>query len=252
MRPNKKGLDYFPLDVDIDSDDKAYYIQSRFGLEGFALLVKVLCKIYRDGYYTNFTEKDRCIFAAKSGVTADKISQFTDACVEVALFDKDIYQKYQVLTSKGIQKRYVAACRRRITVDISPDFCLIDLQPHPPPSSTAPVSLDSSPLKNENNAMITPPAHSFYNRIVQALDKCDIMKIEPRILAIIIPAWEKLYSNIDVEREILRAEEWLVKKNKRKKRYDLYLSNWFSQSVVYSRKNKNTTVPPEKYIDVED
>ena len=51
MRPIKQGLDYFPLDVDMDTDDKIVLIESRYGSDGFTVIIKLLMKIYRNGYY---------------------------------------------------------------------------------------------------------------------------------------------------------------------------------------------------------
>jgi len=35
-RPQKNGLDYFPLDVDMDQDDKIALIEAQHGVVGFA------------------------------------------------------------------------------------------------------------------------------------------------------------------------------------------------------------------------
>ena len=43
-RPQKKGLDYFPLDVDIDQDDKIALIEAKHGAIGFAVIIKLLMK----------------------------------------------------------------------------------------------------------------------------------------------------------------------------------------------------------------
>ena len=51
-RPTKKGLDYFPLDVDFLSDLKVRRIIKACGKEAVHILVALLANIYRDeGYY---------------------------------------------------------------------------------------------------------------------------------------------------------------------------------------------------------
>ena len=40
----KKGLDYFPLDLNLD--DEVELLEAKYGLAGFALWVKLLMKIY--------------------------------------------------------------------------------------------------------------------------------------------------------------------------------------------------------------
>ena len=43
-RPIKNGVDYFPLDVHLDK--KFELIEAEFGLTGFAVVVKLLQRIY--------------------------------------------------------------------------------------------------------------------------------------------------------------------------------------------------------------
>ena len=49
-RPLQTGLNYFPLDVTFDQDDKIALIESDYGIEGFTVIVKLLMKIYSEGY----------------------------------------------------------------------------------------------------------------------------------------------------------------------------------------------------------
>lgn len=232
MRPVKKGLDYFPLDVDIDSDDKVYLLQAKMGLEGFAILIKVLCKIFREGYYANFSEQNKCIFAAKIGIDKNKIEQFLQVCFEADIFDKSLYDKYEIITSRGIQKRYIEACRRRKVIDIKPEYSLLD-------------------EKKSNQTQ--PQEMSFYQRLVNALSNCQKIKIENRVLAVVAPVWEKLFKDVDIEREIMKAENWLIVKNKTKKRYDRFLSNWFNKSIQYKKSPSILqSNDPNKYDNIEE
>lgn len=48
-RPNKAGLEYFSLDCGMD--DKVELIEAKYGLIGFAVIIKLWQKIYSEGYY---------------------------------------------------------------------------------------------------------------------------------------------------------------------------------------------------------
>ena len=51
-RPQKEGLDYFPLDVDFFSNRKIKALMGRFGAQGVTYYLYLLCEIYREhGYY---------------------------------------------------------------------------------------------------------------------------------------------------------------------------------------------------------
>ena len=52
-RPQKIGLDYFPLDTDIDQDDKVAIIEAQHGMLGFSVVIKLLMKIIMTGLKRN-------------------------------------------------------------------------------------------------------------------------------------------------------------------------------------------------------
>lgn len=58
-RPKKTGLDYFPLDVYLD--DKFKFVEIKFKLEGFAIVIKLLQKIYANGYYIEWGEDEELL-----------------------------------------------------------------------------------------------------------------------------------------------------------------------------------------------
>ena len=46
-RPKKQGLDYFPLDVNVDN--KLEILESEYGILGFGFIIKLFQKIYENG-----------------------------------------------------------------------------------------------------------------------------------------------------------------------------------------------------------
>lgn len=51
-RPLKKGLTYFPFDVDIFQDGKIRRLRSRYGNDGIIAYIYLLCSVYSsEGYY---------------------------------------------------------------------------------------------------------------------------------------------------------------------------------------------------------
>ena len=108
----KSGLDYFPLDVYLDDGFKL--IEAEFGLTGFAVVVKLYQKIYGGfGYYCEWTNEVALLFSRECGVGGNVVSEILAASIKRGIFDKTLYDKYQILTSAGIQKRYFDAVSRR-------------------------------------------------------------------------------------------------------------------------------------------
>jgi len=127
-RPNKNGLDYFPLDTDIFSDDKLKYIRARFDEKGELIVIKILCEIYRNGYYTEWNEDKSLIFSDSAGknITANLANDVVHELVKRGFFDKGIFDRFGLLTSGGIQRRYITAIKDRKEVEIVFDYWLID------------------------------------------------------------------------------------------------------------------------------
>ncbi|MGJ9460083.1 Lin1244/Lin1753 domain-containing protein [Oceanobacillus sp. CF4.6] len=125
VRPIKEGLDYFPLDVDIDQDDKIALIEANHGLEGFGVVIKLLMKIYDNSYYYRWEEKEQLLFSRRVNVDISKVNVVINDCLKWDLFSKPLYEKHQILSSKGIQKRYLEASSRRKEVRIDDEHLLL-------------------------------------------------------------------------------------------------------------------------------
>lgn len=121
-RPNKEGLDYFPLDCKMD--DKVYMVEVELGLEGFALFIKLLMKIYNENYYIEWTERKAKIFANQNNTNIDVVNKLINVCLSEDLFDKKLYKKYQILTSNGIQKRYFHSIKTRKDIFVIKEYLI--------------------------------------------------------------------------------------------------------------------------------
>jgi len=124
-RPIKEGLDYFPLDVDLD--DKIYMVECELGLTGFALLIKLFIKIYKNGYYINWNEKIAKMFARQNNIEINVVNKLLDVCINEEIIDKTLYKKYNILTSRGIQKRYLEAVKRRKEISLIKEYMLVEI-----------------------------------------------------------------------------------------------------------------------------
>jgi len=125
-RPKKIGLDYFPLDVVIDDDVEL--IEAEFGLQGFAILIKLWQKIYRNGYYIEWSTDNELLFSKRLNVEKTLVSTVVNGCFHRKLFNKEIYKQYGILTSKGIQKRYILATSQcnRTAISFVKEYILVD------------------------------------------------------------------------------------------------------------------------------
>lgn len=123
-RPTRQGVDYFPLDVHLDNKFK--FVEIKFGLEGFAVVIKMLQEIYSQGYFCDWGEDEKLLFSNEHNVDFDRLIEITNECVEREIFDLDLYQEHKILTSRGIQARYKEIVRRRKDVDVTEEYLLVE------------------------------------------------------------------------------------------------------------------------------
>jgi hypothetical protein len=113
-RPLKKGLDYFPLDVDIFEDDKIEPISGEFGIKGELAVIKLLCAVYKNGYFIVWNDLTKMkLLKRLPGYTSDLLDQIVHRLVKWDFFDKVLFDSDSVLTSLAIQERFLEATKRR-------------------------------------------------------------------------------------------------------------------------------------------
>jgi hypothetical protein len=123
-RPNKQGVDYFPLDVHLD--DKFKFIEIKFKLEGFATIIKLVQKIYSYGYWYKWTDDEALLFADEIRADFSLVDGVVKEAIDRGIFSREKYEKYNILTSIGIQKRYKEIVRRRKDVEVIDEYLLTD------------------------------------------------------------------------------------------------------------------------------
>ena len=125
-RPAKEGLDYFPLEVDMDSDDKIALVEAKHGLMGFGLIIKMFMRIYRQGYFTEWGEREQLIFSKRVNADIKFVNEVINDAVKWGLFHGKLLNEYGILTSRAIQKRFLAATHRRQRIEIEIEYLLLD------------------------------------------------------------------------------------------------------------------------------
>lgn len=126
-RPLKDGIDYFPIDLDIMGEDSVAFVDAKYGVQAFGLLVRLLIRIYRKGYYIGWTEKDQYLFARSINLDVNLTREIVSAYINEGFFDNNLYKCYGIITSRGLQKRYIKACERRSKVMIIQEYFLLNL-----------------------------------------------------------------------------------------------------------------------------
>lgn len=156
-RPIKEGLDYFSIDTDISNDPKVEFLEAKHGLYGYAIMLKLLERIYRSGYYLNWGKREETIFSGRVKVDINSINDYINTCLDEGIFNKTLHETYAILTSKGIQKRYLSGTIKRKAVSIFKDFLLLtpkearEINPKIVIVDINPIKVDINPIKVDIN-----------------------------------------------------------------------------------------------------
>lgn len=225
----KSGIDYFPLDVNLNA--KFELIEAEFGLTGFGVVVHLLQEIYgKAGYYIEWTEEVALLFARKVGLGGSVVSEIVDAAIRRGMFDKEKYDKYRVLTSKGIQERYFETVSRRKTLEVDHNILLVDAAQILPNvdiraknvnilSENADISKQSKVeesrveksrgkksrgKKRKKDVCAEPQAASTPAAVSLILNDGSLYDVSERD----VDQWSKLYPNVDVLQQLRNMAGW--------------------------------------------
>lgn len=144
-----EGVSYFPLYCTLD--EKFELLEAEYGLKGFAIVVKLFQRIYKEhGYYCEWNNDISLIFAKQcgfsnvgesgknnrdflggadgsspSGRSRNLIDHVIAASLRRGIFDKKIFENYSILTSRGIQRNFLRIVRNRKNVEIKKEYLLL-------------------------------------------------------------------------------------------------------------------------------
>jgi len=128
-RRSNSGLDYFSFDIDFFTDPKIEFVEAVHGNLALVVAIRLLCKIYRQGYYIEWGEDEALIFAKKAGGEITK--EFVDKTIQELLkrdfFHQKLFKDFKILTSNGIQIRYLESTRRRSCVSVFKEYLIADI-----------------------------------------------------------------------------------------------------------------------------
>lgn len=54
------GINYFPVGVNFMEENAMEVIEAKYGIKGSAIVLKLLCKIYKEGYFIRWDE-EQCL-----------------------------------------------------------------------------------------------------------------------------------------------------------------------------------------------
>ena len=129
-RPPKENIDFSGWDVTIlDNDEKIDALIDAQGIGAFTVYFYLCQKAYgSNGYYLDWSYSCCATNARKlgKGASAEFVKNVVNMCFQCCLFDKGLFDKYGILTSRGIQKRYWQVAKSRNYKTVISDYWLLE------------------------------------------------------------------------------------------------------------------------------
>jgi len=228
-RPNKQGVDYFPLDVHLD--DKVTIIEAEHGLIGFAILIKLLQKIYSEGYFYEWGEVQQILFCKSISTDRNTVTTIINDCVKWGIFNEKLFNEYNILTSKGIQTRYFQAIYKRTDVKVIKEYLLIDV------SDRNNIRYYSVLDNGNKDASIVSDIESTQSKVKESKEnnnKEEIKKEEKKKFSFDFSSFDENF--------IEHVNLWLEYKKERKEPYKSQkgLNAFYNKLIDYSKNDPDT------------
>lgn len=118
-RPARKGLSYYPRDIDHMEDDRIFMLVDRYGPLGYMVYDMILSIVYRDGYYIEIDCErltNRVIRAIGNRWIKNRRQVHDIICyiADIGLINRDLLDREGVVTSEAIQRCYAEVASRRV------------------------------------------------------------------------------------------------------------------------------------------
>lgn len=127
-RPTEDGLKYYPMDVGFLRDKKVKLLRAEFGASSVVFVLYVFSKVYEgNGYFLLWDKDEMLLTADELKETPTYISEVVRGCLSRSLFDERVFREFGVLTSAGIQRRYLRGCEKRGEITIINEYWLLDI-----------------------------------------------------------------------------------------------------------------------------
>ena len=88
------SVDYFPLTVNFFDRDAIELAEAKYGIRVDGAVCKLLCKIFKEGYYIPWGEEQSLIFARKLGgeLSGKEMDGIIQILLDKGFFDKESYE----------------------------------------------------------------------------------------------------------------------------------------------------------------
>ncbi|MDU5417001.1 DUF4373 domain-containing protein [Peptoniphilus harei] len=243
-RPLSRGIEYYPLDVDFMNDIKIRKIMKSCGPNSIAIIILLLGNIYKDeGYFMKWDEDVCFLVADEVGAKEVYVKEVLKKCLQVDLFSSELFEKYKIITSKGIQKRFFEITKRRKRDNLINEYLLVNVtetgvnvtETIVTEAETGVIVSKSTQSKVKESKVKKSIKGDINNKLISRLNSLLKIPVHSNFLT-------KINSNIDVEKLIdeLSKSKWVCENRNLNKANNSFLVKLCNGDYRdYKRPNSN-------------
>lgn len=235
-RKPKRSIDFAGWRTDIfENDTKIDELIEAQGWIGFAIYFYLCQKAYAsDGYFYRWSYANAATTARRmgGGIGSETIRQVVGLCLQIGLFDKRLFDRESILTSRGIQRHYMIAIQKRAFKEVEEKLWLLNEEESegvivvPENRDSLPENADSLP---ENATKESKGKESkVKERKGKKMTSPDGSASSPSNL-------EKLiydYGQENVDKYVQRVRSWYADKGKSPSDLEGTVRKWLEQDCV--------------------
>jgi hypothetical protein len=231
-RPQKTGLDYFPVDTTWERN--MLILKAKYQLVGIGCIIELYSAIYREGYFLPWDADTKALFMAANCIDEITLDGIIELSTSKGIFDARLLEEHKILTSHGIQERWAHAYResRRKLPHIEPDYDL-----------TTGNYGDNSPVPAKDAKTPVESTHIIlHNNKVK-----DIILGEFANIALTEPERDRLVSELGqafFDRLITFYSAWKKEKSPKTKDDNLTIRRW----VIDAMRERDAKHPPKPEV----
>lgn len=245
LLPTDCGYSKYFSNEEIDS---LKFIESEFGLKGFAVVIKLWQKILggSEGYYINWNDKVCSLFAKELNVGKGLVFEIVNLSIKEEIFSSSLFNDFGILTSAFVQNAYRLYAKRRGDSEIEKSYLLI-----PNTQNNSNVSKkDKNADKNNKNVNNSKPIRQDNIRLDNT-----IVDLTDSKTAALKNLTQEQYKNLvsmsdssSVDKYIDKIILWQNKNHKKMRNPYETIKTWIEQDKR-SQSNKDTSYDIDEWED---
>ena len=230
-RKPKRSIDFAGWRTDIfENDTKIDELIEAQGWIGFAIYFYLCQKAYAsDGYFYRWSYANAATTARRmgGGIGSETIRQVVGLCLQIGLFDKRLFDRESILTSRGIQRHYMIAIQKRAFKEVEEKLWLLN-EEESEGVIVVPENRDSLP----ENADSLPENATKESKVKESKGE---ETASPDGSASSPSALEKLiydYGQENVDKYVQRVRSWYKDKGKSPSDLEGTVRKWLEQDGI--------------------